>query len=78
MCIKDIVIGVIIAVNIISDSLVIWSSGSILPAKNDTNTTNSTTLYLDILDKGKNMFLSNINSSINNGTNISSNLPLIK
>ena len=78
MCIKDIVIGVIIAVNIISDSLVIWSSGNILPAKNDTNTTNSTTLYLDILDKGKNMFLDNIYSSINNDSNISSNLPLTK
>ena len=84
MFIKDIVVAVIIGINIVLDSLIIWSSGNILPPKNDTNTTNTTNttnvtmLYLDILDEGENMFIDNINSSNNNNTNISSNLPQIK
>ena len=77
MCIKDIVIAVVIVINIVSNSLVIWSSGNILPQKNDTNTTNTTnttiptnitnttTFYLEMLEEGENIFLKYKNLSNN-------------
>ena len=67
---KHILIGVLICVNIISNSLIIYSSGNILPNKDENNTkTNTTNLYLENFNK-------NLTISITN--NISSNPNEIK
>ena len=42
---KEIIIGVLIGVNIISNSLIIYSSGNILPNKDENNTKTNTTIY---------------------------------
>ena len=67
---KHILIGVLICVNIISNSLIIYSSGNILPNKDENNTkTNTTNLYLENFNK---------NLTISNTNNISSNPNEIK
>lgn len=59
---KDIIIGVLIGVNIISNSLIIYSSGNILPNKDENNTkTNTTNLYIQNFKN--NLTISNTNSS---------------
>ena len=59
---KHILIGVLICVNIISNSLIIYSSGNILPNKDENNTkTNTTNLYLENFKN--NLTISNTNSS---------------
>ena len=59
MSAKDIIVGVLIGVNIVANSLIIYASGNILPS-NDSNTTNTTNYNLEYFNYNKN--ISNINN----------------
>ena len=59
MSAKDIIVGVLIGVNIVANSLIIYPSGNILPS-NDSNTTNTTHYNLEYFNYNKN--ISNINN----------------
>ena len=59
MSAKDIIVGVLIGVNIVANSLIIYASGNILPS-NEGNTTNTTNYNLEYFIYDKN--ISNINN----------------
>jgi len=62
---KDIIILVLIIVNIVANSLIIYASGNILPTPtNSTNTTNTTNFYLEYFNNNLNI-VNNINISSN-------------
>ena len=67
MSAKDIIVGVLIGVNIVANSLIIYASGNILPS-NDSNTTNTTNYNLEYFNYNKN--ISNINNISFNKTEI--------